>query len=490
MILIFSPLDQHCYILPGVTGWLDTQRTSNRPGGLFPNLETLLTGNLRKMSSFNGFPHLAVSVILDQVAAQLDGTTAVVKIPTATFSGLDKNGEEIIKREVSLALGHPVEFYFDQQNDKRVYLANIASINLHRPCVARIIPGLRLPMLFQVAVHCPEVINHPSGGIQHFQSMPSTQAPQPSLPPAPLLEAKTSLKRARASETTKEAAESGSESGTARKKSKISDLKSPNSFFLFRQHECAILAKENPGMWNGDISKALGEKWNAMKPEEKEPWKLKAAELRAQRRNSIANLDQAKGKEQTSNKEPPQRGSEHHGMHQHVDRQYPQVYQTSLASLEHSVQLPVYNTPQSMHSQAHGRGSLSLSSVSSGSTSSSYFSSEYSAQSQAYNSLDISGENSHDKPQHIQAPEVPTAQNLQQVPIDNTIENPGQSWYPPNLDVTDPSLPSSAQVPENELPAIQEQPVNENDIFYGAFEEDGIWDLVNFEFPASEQTKD
>ncbi|KAI3330717.1 hypothetical protein F4824DRAFT_515380 [Ustulina deusta] len=367
-----------------------------------------------------------VTLVLNQVDAQLDGTTQVVKIPMTTFNMLDRDDQITVIRAVSATLRYPVDFYMDRRNDQRVYIANIAVINLQWSCHPLVLPGFPLPVLFDTPIPQPEEMNVPLPGVQQSHPQPPPQAPQPltpatlqpppqapqsstpatpqpppqvpqpSTPATPQPDVKTGLKRARESETPKATPEPSSASGPAQKKKKKTknpNPKSLNSFFLYRQQQCGTVAKEQPGILNGDISKTLAARWKAMTPEKKEPWETRAAELRAQRLAAIASQEQGKeqqsnqeqGEEQQSNQEPAQRADENHGMNQQIHPQDPQVYQTGPPSSEDSVQLPVFNTPQNIPPQAHQSGPLPLSSLPSAPSSSTYTPSKYSVQSPALN---------------------------------------------------------------------------------------------------------
>ncbi|KAI0535064.1 hypothetical protein GGR58DRAFT_504703 [Xylaria digitata] len=91
---------------------------------------------------------VALTLTLDQILVQLDGTTNVIKLPATIFHSLNVNDQAIAKNQASLLLGHPVEFYLDSRNPARVYLASIENINHNWPCEARYVEGQTIPMLF------------------------------------------------------------------------------------------------------------------------------------------------------------------------------------------------------------------------------------------------------------------------------------------------------------------------------------------------------
>ena len=51
-----------------------------------------------------------------------------------------------------------------------------------------------------------------------------------------------------------------------------------NMFMLWSKHMREIIRSERPEIHHADLSKILGAKWNALPPEEKKEWQLKAEE--------------------------------------------------------------------------------------------------------------------------------------------------------------------------------------------------------------------
>ncbi|TGJ86628.1 hypothetical protein E0Z10_g2187 [Xylaria hypoxylon] len=277
------------------------------------------------MSSSHSIPALAVNVILGQVAAQLDGTTAVVKIPTSVFKELNEDGKASIKRTLSSILGHPVDFYLDVRSNKRVYLANIANINLLWPCEAWKISGLNLKLLLPMAITGPKIMNTPSRDIQQSNLSLPPQAPGlPSLQAAQSNVAKGS-KRARESENPAASSKSGADSSTGRKKRKNLDPKPLNAFTPSAQRDCVIPSKEFPGTNNQDISQAHGMRLQAVRPEKTGTWEVQAAAPLVRKNISASNTEPVG--EQQSLQDLSQRAVE--TIHQKIHNQCSQAYQTS-----------------------------------------------------------------------------------------------------------------------------------------------------------------
>ncbi|KAF2971775.1 hypothetical protein GQX73_g1864 [Xylaria multiplex] len=193
----------------------------------------------------------AVRAVWDQVVAQLDNTTAEVKIPAEIVYALNKDEQLLIKREVSGIFGHPVDFYLDIRCKKRVYLANLASINTHWQCEANVVPGYLLPILTPRTIHYPQLITAPSYDTAQNPNSPlhAPQSPSVSAPP----NKRKGLKRTRMSEIPDKGSKSGSESTTGRQKRNKLDLNSPDASTLIQQN--GICASEHPETWNEDISK-------------------------------------------------------------------------------------------------------------------------------------------------------------------------------------------------------------------------------------------
>ncbi|KAI0446387.1 hypothetical protein F4803DRAFT_547377 [Xylaria telfairii] len=190
------------------------------------------------MSSGNNLD-VTVAATLEHISAQLDGTTEIVKIPTSGFDLLSTEGQIALKSYAGSIVGHPVEFYLDGTDLKRVYLANIATIKACRPCETKVIPGFSLPVL--------------------FPSLPPGQLPPPALNPqhpTPPLEAQPSaLAPAPAPQN---------------KKRKVTN--GPDGFTAFRSHHWPFMKQRNPGATRTEIGTIMSAKWAAMTEEERKPY--------------------------------------------------------------------------------------------------------------------------------------------------------------------------------------------------------------------------
>ncbi|KAI0454142.1 hypothetical protein F5B21DRAFT_525214 [Xylaria acuta] len=193
------------------------------------------------MSSANNLGSgVASAALIQHISAQLDGTTGIVKIPTDLFTLLDIEGQTAATSHASSILGYPVEFYLDSTDLSRVYLADLASIKVVRPCEARRIPGFSLPVLVPAMSQPAGPTNHPSG--VDMQQPNHTQPPEAPLPPpsAPRVQKKKAVRR-------------------------------PDGFTAFKSHQFPFVKQENRGLKRTEICSILNTKWAVMTEEERRP---------------------------------------------------------------------------------------------------------------------------------------------------------------------------------------------------------------------------
>ncbi|KAI8944074.1 hypothetical protein F4801DRAFT_600753 [Xylaria longipes] len=189
------------------------------------------------MSSANNPSNCVLATALENISAQLDGTTGIAKIPTSLFCLLDTEGQTIAASHASLILGYAAQFYLDSTDPARVYLANLADINVWRPCEARIIQGYSLPVMSQPVGHP----NHPHR--VNTQQPNTTQPPAAPRPPP----STPRVKRKRAT-------------------------RRPDGFTAYRSHQWPFLKQENPGIKKSEICAILRARWANMTEEERRPF--------------------------------------------------------------------------------------------------------------------------------------------------------------------------------------------------------------------------
>ncbi|TRX89174.1 hypothetical protein FHL15_009872 [Xylaria flabelliformis] len=183
----------------------------------------------------------ALPAVLEDIAAQLDGTTGIVKIPFNLYILLDPEEQIAAARCASLNLGQSVKYYLDSTNLNRVYLANLASIQIYRPCEAWVVPGYSMPVLFPGMSRLVEQPNQsPRVDIQQPSPSQSFEAPQ--------FQPSTSrIRRKRVTRT-------------------------PDAFTAFSAHQYQFMKQKNPEMTKTDICAIIKAKWAKMDEEERKPY--------------------------------------------------------------------------------------------------------------------------------------------------------------------------------------------------------------------------
>ncbi|KAI0969489.1 hypothetical protein F4678DRAFT_463271 [Xylaria arbuscula] len=390
------------------------------------------------MSSYPNTPDITAAIILNQVEAQLDGTTSVVKIPKSTFVGVSHGSQDIIKQTVSAVLGHEVAFYLDHQSDKRVYLANLESIRLLRPCEAKIVPGSPLPVLFWTG-EVTSVLS--GGGIQQPNVQPLIQHPDLSLPMPPPCE-QISAERARGLVTPGPSPEAQTEPGAPRRKKRKTKSENPRP------------------------------------SKEQEPWKLKAGEPIESHRAAGSGSRSVKRKKKTWSPSDFQDCD----VGELVAQQTPQLYQLGPPCSEYMSQPPSYVTPQLLP-QSNQASHPSYDSMPLNSVPSSYTAPGYPAQSVGHRTLEDTSVNQFGRMEYRQGSDVVGnfGLDLPYVPLDNnTVESRIKSWYPELADPPVQTVERPAQkitLPPGEVaPAMPQEAPNAG----GGFADENFWNFVNF----------
>ncbi|KAI0412382.1 hypothetical protein F5X98DRAFT_392009 [Xylaria grammica] len=285
------------------------------------------------MPSSNYKPPPEVKIILAQAAAQLDGTTDVVKVPGSDFNKIDKVGQEYIKRSVSSSLGCSVEFFFDFRTQNRVYLGTLKSINRYWPCHAWIVEHLSLPLLIGI-YPCVEATNTPYSDAEQpaIASPPDVEQPNPAplpqarerpLLPAPQTKETKSAKRARSSGTPE-----ASPKPARRPYKRVSaSSKVLDTFYAFKDQECGVYAKETREKVEEEMADprvANPPAKRAKRAGKKEQRTAKPAAPRAQK-NTPRSAPVQLGEEQQKGQDSSQPVYATHGIMEHINGRYPRM---------------------------------------------------------------------------------------------------------------------------------------------------------------------
>ncbi|KAI0877361.1 hypothetical protein GGS24DRAFT_511390 [Hypoxylon argillaceum] len=210
------------------------------------------------MSFFESPRVITLTDVLEHVSVQLDGVNFVIKLPYKMFNILSIEEQYIVKHKTGMTLGLPVEFYLDSRNFNRVYLANLASINLHWPVEPRVMHGFNLLVLFPVNPHPVPPPYFAPPAIPAFTFSPPPGAPRMPLQGLGSLLPAPELRR---------------------------DKRGVNGFTHFRASRAAGVAKQNPGMSARDISIKLANDWKTLSLEQQAHWNV-LAKSQTQRRDN------------------------------------------------------------------------------------------------------------------------------------------------------------------------------------------------------------
>ncbi|GAP91462.1 hypothetical protein SAMD00023353_6200430 [Rosellinia necatrix] len=314
-----------------------------------------------------------LAAVVDQISVQLDGTTAVIRLPARVVHRLNANGQSIAKDHASSMLGHPVEFYIDSHNHSRIYLASLASINECRPSIARPIKGSNILLLLPAP---PQPARQPataSNGVQQFNNLtPTHEAPEPSTPAPKPKRRKTTAKDTQKGQAPKKDPKAPKKDPKAPKKDPTvpkKEPKTPNAFLLYRTDCSRQLDITSPGMKNGEKSRVIGDWWGGLSVEEKECRFAQSRALRDERAARISaaqfNSEQVVQQQQQQQQQghqtmfqPSPLSSHSHnlpnpGQNQDSSRtaagEYLQQYYSNPPSLDHSAQAAAYATPESQN---------------------------------------------------------------------------------------------------------------------------------------------
>ncbi|KAI0118154.1 hypothetical protein GGR51DRAFT_554647 [Nemania sp. FL0031] len=250
----------------------------------------------------NGF--LDLRDLWHEASMQIDVLThnRAIKLAATTFRKIGLHGQNYFKREASSALNGPAEFYADETDPNRIYLG-IGDEFVHRynlnisqrlGCSLPVLSSSPVPMFTNTTLHQqtlgfsnqqphsqtgyhgfnypmpPEAPGYPIQSPGQMVTMPPT--PGPSLARkrdfngqliennAPVIaHAQGSINN-----TGSDEGEQGNEENHIKRP--------PNAFMFFRQEHAPIVARENPGVHNGEISKLVSTKWRSLTRQEQQPW--------------------------------------------------------------------------------------------------------------------------------------------------------------------------------------------------------------------------
>ncbi|KAI1437929.1 hypothetical protein GGR50DRAFT_691690 [Xylaria sp. CBS 124048] len=194
-----------------------------------------------------------IVTIVEWVVAQFDGSVAYGRFPVKYYNSLSDDEKAEGKRQASIILGEQADYFIDSRNLDRILLGNVERISRTWPCIAKAVPSCDLLVLYNA--EDPLAPAHQQG-----PNMPAPPRPAPSSSP-----------------------------GKRSASDALGDCDQPkgpkrpcNSFMLYRSRRSREIGNVNTVNKNGDVSRTVAAEWNAMSDEDKEHWRRRAKEPRAQ----------------------------------------------------------------------------------------------------------------------------------------------------------------------------------------------------------------
>ncbi|KAJ8130468.1 hypothetical protein O1611_g3165 [Lasiodiplodia mahajangana] len=262
---------------------------------------------INRQSEMSPFTEDSVKEYWDDTVKQLDAhtETRTIKLSLRVFHKLGIHGQNYFKHGASLALNGPAEFYADGSDPDRVYLGigdelirqyHFTVAHSHGCSMPVMVPPpvpmtprpqhitnfplaqARLPMPYQGFNYQtpPQAPRYPMqspglmlmmsptpGSLSAQKRNVNGQPIQNNLPPTP--QSLGPVNNAQDDED-----EEVNEENHVKRP--------PNAFMFFRQEQAPIVARENPGVHNGAISKLVSAKWRSLSRQQQQPWYDKQAE--------------------------------------------------------------------------------------------------------------------------------------------------------------------------------------------------------------------
>ncbi|KAI2621377.1 high mobility group box domain-containing protein [Xylaria nigripes] len=206
-----------------------------------------------------------LTFVLENVSAQLDDFNTVVKLPKSVFDRLDIAGKEAVKNHIRSRAGYCSRIYMDTFKGGRVLIGSTPNFRPARASEPRI-PSRR---------EMPAVRHEAQTGSGDLNSVPPPQAQgfpaqHDQLPPGDAESLQVSFAPAIPQGNAPD-----QQQQPAPKRARNEKKRGPgprNSFIIFRCQTSKALKQERPELSNGEISKILGQRWQALTPEQRTPY--------------------------------------------------------------------------------------------------------------------------------------------------------------------------------------------------------------------------
>ncbi|KAI3327283.1 hypothetical protein HD806DRAFT_520183 [Xylariaceae sp. AK1471] len=238
--------------------------------------------------------NMAISLWND-IVAQLDAHTHIIKLTANTFNSLGEIGENFFRQQASLFLNGPADFFLDAINNNSVYIGIGEELMQHHHLIIRRIQGLRLPVLYprpRMSVESPQIVPTSSYPIQSPLPMVPTshfdvQAPQY------LITSPQELGTASLSSDPLSGTLNGQPNVEYRVDGENEDgehVKRPlNAWILYRQAHHPIVTQQYKKIHNSQVSQVISAQWKSMSEVDKQPWFDLAAARAAEHKRKYPN---------------------------------------------------------------------------------------------------------------------------------------------------------------------------------------------------------
>ncbi|KAI2636804.1 hypothetical protein GGS21DRAFT_489575 [Xylaria nigripes] len=197
------------------------------------------------MDSQQDIDQAAIAHVKRIIWAQLDGSSDIVRLPMECYDCLDSNAKTEIIQQISAKVSHDVEFFFDNRDENRVIIGNVAVINKAWSCEARAVAGQAIKTLFEVPLQDLHAFN--------FRA-----------PPRELPDFEEFLRQRPPPKKRRGVAANADDEENVRPRL--------NAFILYRCYWSKQLGRARPDFTNGRISNAIGGWWKSLSRNEQDPW--------------------------------------------------------------------------------------------------------------------------------------------------------------------------------------------------------------------------